>query len=201
MKLHEKNKTARICVGGLLLALGVLLPQCFHMLGGPATGGTFLPMHIPVFIGGILLGDFYGLAIGLATPVLSFLLTGMPPFARLPFMVVELAVYGWVCGLLSSRRFSMPVYVALVGAQIAGRVAYGIALCVGLWAFGMNISPAAAMTGAFVAGLPGIAVQLIAIPSLVLFIKKRMMHVERLDSECAEPDRVAGRGPCGDERR
>ena len=33
----------------LMIAVGILLPQIFHMLGGTAAGGTFLPMHIRCF--------------------------------------------------------------------------------------------------------------------------------------------------------
>ena len=186
MNSIEKKSARRMCIGGLLLAAGVLLPQVFHMAGGPGLGGTFLPMHIPVFVAGMLLGDFYGLSVGLLTPILSFLLTGMPPFARLPFMIVELAVYGWISGLAARRR--TPVLVALVVAQIAGRVAYGGALFIGVGLFGVNISPIAAVTAALVAGLPGIALQLIAIPPLVIFIRKRVMHVETVGDECARTD-------------
>ncbi len=186
MTKTSKKSARRMCVGGLLLAAGVLLPQIFHMAGGPGLGGTFLPMHIPVFVAGMLLGDFYGLSVGLLTPVLSFLLTGMPPFARLPFMVVELAVYGWISGLAARRR--MPVLAALVVAQIAGRVAYGGALFVGVGLFGVAVSPVAAVTAALVSGLPGIALQLIAIPPLVFFIRKKVMTVETVGDECARTD-------------
>ena len=186
MKIAEKKSARRMCIGGLLVACGVLLPQVFHMAGGPGLGGTSLPMHIPVFVAGMLLGDFYGLAVGLLAPVLSFLLTGMPPFARLPFMVVELAVYGWVSGLASRR--TLPVLVSLVTAQIAGRVAYGCALFAGVGLFGVEVSPIAAVAAALTAGLPGIALQLIVIPPLVIFIRRRVMHVETVGDERARTD-------------
>lgn len=186
MKMASKKSARRMCVGGLLVAAGVLLPQVFHMAGGPGLGGAFLPMHIPIFVAGMLLGDFYGLSVGLLTPVLSFLLTGMPPFARLPFMVVELAVYGWISGLASRRR--LPVLAALVVAQIAGRAAYGGALFIGVGLFGVTVSPIAAATAALVSGLPGIALQLIAVPPLVLFIRKKVTHVEAVGDECARTD-------------
>ncbi len=110
----ERNQTwiRKITYGGLLLAIGIVLPQVFHLTGGPASGATFLPMHIPVLIAGLLLGPAYGLIVGVVTPFLSFLITGMPVVARLPFMVVELTVYGLVAGFcyhtLGLSRFRFP---------------------------------------------------------------------------------------------
>ena len=61
---------------GLLVAVGVLLPQVFHIFGSSAAGMVFLPMHIPVLIGGLLLGPMSGLCIGVAAPLISFGITG-----------------------------------------------------------------------------------------------------------------------------
>ncbi|RKY70366.1 MAG: ECF transporter S component, partial [Candidatus Latescibacterota bacterium] len=49
----------------------------FHQFG--IAGKVFLPMHFPVIVAGLLFGPFSGLLVGLFSPVLSFLLTGMPP--------------------------------------------------------------------------------------------------------------------------
>ena len=166
-----RSATVRLAVSGLLLAAGVLLPQVFHLLGGPATGATFLPMHLPVLLGGLLLGPGPGAALGLLCPALSFAVTGMPAPARLPFMVVELAVYGLAAGVLDRvlrRRLSRPLLaslVALLGAQLAGRAAYAAALWLAAWLFGQAGGPALAVT-ATVAGLPGLVVQWVCLPPL-----------------------------------
>ena len=77
----------------LFIAAGILLPIFFHGLG--LGGAVFLPMHIPVLLGGMLLGWRQGFVIGLVTPLLSCLLTGMPPLLpALPLMTSELAAYG-----------------------------------------------------------------------------------------------------------
>ena len=101
------SKARTVAAGGLLLALGVLFPQVFHLVGGPAAGGVWLPMHIPVLLGGFFLGPWRGLALGGITPCLSAF-TGMPPLIRLPFMVCELAAYGFFAGL-AIRRLKLPV--------------------------------------------------------------------------------------------
>lgn len=49
-------KTRKLTFGALCLALSLLLPQAFHLLGMQQAGQLFLPMHIPVLIGGMVLG-------------------------------------------------------------------------------------------------------------------------------------------------
>ena len=57
----EQNRAwiRKISFGGLLLSIGIVLPQVFHLTGGPTSGATFLPMHIPVLIAGLLLGPVF----------------------------------------------------------------------------------------------------------------------------------------------
>ena len=192
------TSVGKLCLAALLLAVGIVLPQTLHLLGGRVSGSMLLPMHLPVFVAGMLLGGSYGLAIGIVTPALSFLITGMPSFARLPFMVAELAAYGLTSGLLSagsagktgaSKRWG--VFATLVVSQVAGRIVYGCALFAALHLFGMDVRPLSAVTAAFVAGLPGIAIQLALIPPIVIFARKRMQAHERdtgLDSGRKVPD-------------
>ena len=52
-------RTKKMVYGGLLTAVGLVLPQAFHVFGQGA-GMAFLPMHLPVMIAGILLGPCYG---------------------------------------------------------------------------------------------------------------------------------------------
>ena len=101
---------------------------------------------------------------------------GMPPmFPAAVCMAVELAVYGAVSGLLYSKlpRKKISVYIALLGAMVSGRLAWGLArfLCAGLdvTAFGLSAFWAGAVTTA----IPGILVQLVLIPVLVLTLERR----------------------------
>lgn len=159
------NRTGELVAGAVLIAFGVILPLVFHLLG--ALGPIFLPMHIPVLIAGFFLGCYIGLLVGIITPLLSSLVTGMPPFLPvLPIMVAELATYGAVSGYLYNTRH-WHMLTALLAAMIAGRLAamlvvYGLA-----YMLHISISPVAYITGAVVTGLPGIAVQLVAIPLLI----------------------------------
>lgn len=176
----KKNiSTQKLCAGALLIALGVLLPQVFHLIGGQAAGGLLLPMHLPVLIGGLLLGPYYGAAVGVITPLISFLLTGMPPAARLPFMLVELVAYGIISGAFRNR---FHLYGSLILAQVGGRMAYALALWVGVLIFGTEISPLAAVGAAVLTGLPGIIIQWVCVPPLVILLR-RVIHFDGADKK------------------
>ena len=80
-------KTRKLTFASLCLSTALLLPQLFHLLGLQQAGQIFLPMHIPVLLSGLLLGWHYGALLGFMTPLLSFLLTGMPSADRVLFMM------------------------------------------------------------------------------------------------------------------
>jgi len=192
-----KILTRKITYGGLLLAISIVLPQFFHLAGGPQSGALFLPMHIPVLLAGLILGPVYGLAIGAVAPMISFAMTGMPVAARLPFMVLELAIYGCVSGLFyHSFRLSRlggvsskskkesggegdspilkfaGIILSLIAAMIAGRAAYALGLVIMGRLFGVKGADPAAVITAFTTGIIGIAIQLIVIPPILFALQK-----------------------------
>ena len=174
MKPSQHTQTLKLCTGALLLAAGILLPQVFHMIGGQAMGGILLPMHLPVFIAGLLLGPFYGCAIGIITPLISFFVTGMPPAGKLPFMLIELLTYGLVSGLLRSRKINL--YVSLILAQIAGRIANALALVFATYVLQLNVPAVITVGTAVVTGIPGLILQLVLVPAVVILIE-RVLHL------------------------
>lgn len=97
-------RTKKMIYGGLLTAVGLVLPQAFHVFG-QGVGMAFLPMHLPVMIAGILLGPCYGGLIGLIVPLVSSMLTGMPPVPKLYFMLVELVAYGIFTGIFDLKTY------------------------------------------------------------------------------------------------
>ena len=161
----------KLSFSALFLAMGVLLPMAFHTFGMGGPG--FLPMHLPVLLGGLLLGPFAGVLLGISTPFLSSLLTGMPPlFPMLPIMVTELAAYGYFSGLFSVRWHGN-VYLALVGAMVVGRVFAGIAAWVMIHFFGFRAPGAVAFVLASVStGFIGILIQLLLLPPLTLYLRR-----------------------------
>lgn len=156
----------------LCIAIGIILPMAFHAI--PNAGSIFLPMHIAVLLCGLLCGPVYGLTCGVLVPFLSSILTGMPPAFILPSMVCELAVYGVLSGYLTKVIFikneMVSTYIQLILAMLAGRVVYGalnaLVFSAGTYSF------EAFITAAFVTSLPGIILQLLVLPSIVLVLKK-----------------------------
>lgn len=161
----------RLVLTALLAAMCVVLPMAFHAI--PNAGSVFLPMHIPVLICGFVCGWPYGMVCGFIGPALSSLLTTMPPVAYLPPMMVECAVYGLVSGLclkyIRTGKLYGDLYIALIAAMIAGRVVAGIAKAL---IFSPGITMSVWITSSFITALPGIVIQLILIPQLLLLLTK-----------------------------
>ena len=167
----------------IAVVAAVALPQIFHVAGaalgfGPMIGQTLLPMHLPVLLVGLLAGPFAGLATGALAPIVSFLLTGMPMAAMVPFMVIELAVYGLVAGLLRGVRVPAAVpsplswLGKLLGAQIAGRAADALAIVVAVSVLGNTTMTVASVWAAVVTGLPGLILQWILIPVIMTVVDR-----------------------------
>jgi len=159
-------------------ALCVVVPMAFHAI--PNAGSIFLPMHIPVLLCGMICGWPFGLSCGLVGPLLSSLITGMPPAAILPGMMVECAVYGGVAGLLmryvrTGNRFA-DLYLSLIPAMLAGRVVSGIAKAL---IFAPGTSLAAWATASFVTALPGIVIQLVLVPVIVAGLQRSRLIPQR----------------------
>ena len=175
----KNTATKTIIYSGFFTALGVLFPMIFHAFGA-ISGQTFLPMHIPVLIAGLLVSPVCGVITGVLSPMLSCFITNMPPVFKMPFMCIELAVYGLSSGLFS-RLFSSriksktaSIYASLVCAQILGRLAN--LLCtflavniLGITANGISVNLALL---SIPAGFIGILIQWVVIPPIVRILAK-----------------------------
>lgn len=168
--MNRKFATKDLVLTGLLLALGLVLPMVFHFFGG--MGPVFLPMHIPVLIGGFLLPPYLALLLGIVTPLVSGVLTGMPPmFPMAVIMMFELGAYG-LSASLATKKFKLSSVLALVVTMIIGRVVAGIVVFVLSLSFSVKMNAFMFVKGGIITGLPGIAIQLILIPSLVYALNK-----------------------------
>ena len=167
------------------VALCVVLPMAFHTVQN--AGQVFLPMHIPVLLCGLICGWPAGLVCGLLGPVLSSLITSMPPAPVLPSMTVELAVYGLITGLMMkyvrTGKTTADLYISLGTAMVAGRVVAGLAKSV---IFAPGTAPFAWVTTSLVAGIPGIVIQLVLIPLLVLALTKAHLIPLRYSAQVSE---------------
>ena len=181
--MKKMTSSRRLVMGALCVAFCVVLPLAFHAI--PNAGSLLLPMHIPVLLCGLVCGWPYGFICGLLGPALSSLLTGMPPAAMLPSMMVECAVYGCVSGLLllivHTKSTYADLYLSMIGAMILGRILGGASKAL-LFAPG-SLTVAAWATGYFVTGLPGIIVQLVLIPTLVFALMRAELIPQRYPKE------------------
>ncbi|MDO4816649.1 MAG: ECF transporter S component [Bacillota bacterium] len=174
MSTVKKSIITAVCI-----ALCYALPLLFH--GVQNAGIIFTPMHIPVFICGLVCGWQYGLLCGIAGPALSSAMTGMPPAAMLPSMMVELAVYGVVTGLLMkvvrTKNTVADLYICLIAAIILGRamnaVTKALIFAKGEFALGTWV------TGTLLVSWPGILIQLVFIPTVVVALMKAHLIPER----------------------
>lgn len=169
MNKHIKNLT----LSGMFLAIGLVLPlltgQIQHI------GNMLLPMHIPVLLCGLICGWQYGGTIGLIMPLLRNLIFGMPPMPNAVSMAFELAAYGLVIGLLYGRskwKCVFSLYRSMLIAMLAGRAVWGVVQAAILGLNGSGFTIQMFMAGAFLNAIPGIILQLILIPAIMVALDR-----------------------------
>ena len=161
-----KTKVVALCVA---VVASVILPQIFHVAGqvsgmGASLGASMLPMHIPVFTAGLLFGPVVGFFAGLISPIISFAISGMPVESLLPYIAVELCVYGLICGTLHKTK--MPVFIKLLVAQIAGRAVRALMVVAAVYLFESGLA-LTSIISMITTAIPGILLQWALIPLLV----------------------------------
>lgn len=170
--------TVKALISAGIVALAVLLPQLAHLALGEQAGMRFLPMYLPVLLGGCLLGWQWGLGIGLLSPLVSYLITSaagapMPALARMPFMMAELAVFAVVCGVFSDKiaRNGLMAFPAVLLAQLGGRSV----LLLSAAAFS-GVSPlnAAMVWSQIQTGFAGLLIQAVLAPVIIIGLKAFM---------------------------
>lgn len=165
--------TKKLVLAAFFLALGILLPLLMGPI--PQVGRMLLPMHLPILICGFVCGWPFGLAVGFITPLLGSVLLGMPPMYPVAVaMAFELAAYGFATGLLYKLLMKKvsTIYVTLILSMIAGRIVWSIAMIILLGLSGGSFTWAAFMSGAFINALPGIILQIVLIPIIIIALQK-----------------------------
>lgn len=171
--------TCKTLVSTGLIALAVIFPQLVHIALGQPGGIQWLPMYLPVLIGGCLLGAKWGFAVGVMSPLVSFIITSqmgspMPLVARLPFMMAELAVFAVVSGLFTNKiaKNGLWAFLAVILAQITGRAVFLglIVLTQSMTQFTIPMIWSQIQTG-FI----GLAVQAIIVPIIIIGLRKIMV--------------------------
>lgn len=163
-----------------IVVLAVALPQLVHLIAGQPGGVTWLPMYLPVLLGGCLLGTWWGLGVGLLSPLVSFALTTawgspMPIAMRLPFMMAELAVYAAVSGMFSKKIYEngWMAFPAALLASVAGRSVFMILVLVFQSVLPETMQPSV-IWGQIQTGMLALVLQAVIVPLIVIGIRLLM---------------------------
>lgn len=182
---YRKKITYKTLISAGLITLAVVLPQILHLALGQAGGMKFLPMYLPVLIGGCLMGTKWGMAVGALSPLLSFVVTSaignpMPTAQRLPFMMAELAVFAAVSGLFTKKISDNGIWAfpAVILAQLAGRSVFlGLAAVMNSL---VDLTPSM-VWGQIQTGFVGLAVQAVIVPAIIIALRKLMIKDSKND--------------------
>ena len=172
--MEKMNYIRKIVLCAMFLAAGMVLPFVTGQI--PQIGSMLLPMHIPVFLCGLICGGRYGAVVGFIMPLMRSAIFTMPPmFPDAAAMAFELAAYGFIVGFMyENARWHCikSLYRCMFTAMIGGRAVWGLAMAA-LIGFGDNgLTLTMFVTRAFINAIPGIVLQLVFIPSLMLALDK-----------------------------
>ena len=181
---HNAKLGTKITVKSLIsvgvVALAVLLPQLVHLIAGASGGVQWLPMYLPVLLGGCLLGWKWGLGVGVLSPLVSFAITSltgnaMPAASRLPYMMAELAVFAAVSGLFSKKiaENGWMAFPAVLLAQVSGRAVF---LALAAIFQGVSALSAAAVWSQIQAGLLGMVLQAVLVPFISMGLRALLLR-------------------------
>ena len=174
--LVEKYTVRDIVFGGLFLALAIVVPYLLHLVGGGKLGSIFLPMLLPIAMCGFLTNPRVAVVVGMIAPLVSSLLTGMPPMY--PPIAFIMCGEGMILGGLTSvlyRTARLNVWASLATAATSDRLFVALAMFVlSRW---LDIPERLFSWAAVLHGLPGVALQFAIIPATVKLLEKRIGSV------------------------
>jgi hypothetical protein len=152
----------------VIAALALVLPPVLHVLH---LGHVFLPMYLPILAGAFLLPPRWAAIVGLATPLVSAVATGMPPLMPpiAAWMAIELGAMGGLASLLGRRhRWSAWLVVPIV--LVLGRTLY-LAL-VFVSAGWLSLPPRLLTLASLLSAWPGMILALLVVPPAVHMVRR-----------------------------
>lgn len=164
-------RTRDLTLGGLMGALGIVLPIAFHALG-PGVGPVLLPMYLPLLALGLLASWEVAVVVGVLTPLLSSVLTGMPPLAPPLALLMAFELGALATGASLARRAGLGVWPACVAGLFAARLCGLLALLTIGRALGYNATPLQYALFSLATAWPGIVLQLTVVPAAVAAVER-----------------------------
>ncbi len=182
--MNTKDKTTslhlrKLTYSALFTALALVLPFVTGQI--PEVGAMLCPMHIPTLLCGFICGAPWGLAVGFIAPLLRSVIFGMPPMLVAVAMAVEMAVYGLVSGVLYRKLpgKKWTIYVSLLAAMVLGRIAWGGVQFVIAGLQNTTFTAAAFLAGAVTSAIPGIILQIVLIPIVIMALERAGLVISR----------------------
>lgn len=188
-----RQSIRNLTLSAMFMAVGMVLPFFTGQI--PQIGNMLLPMHLPVFLCGLICGWRYGASVGFTLPLLRSVVFGMPIlFPTALAMAFELLTYGLVAGLLYGRskwQCVIALYRSIIAAMLAGRLVWGIAQTIFLGIKGNLFTWQAFAAGAFFNAFPGIILQLVVIPLVMIALNRTgLVRFERHGAHSRKAGRV-----------
>lgn len=166
-----RNHLQKLVLSALFLSLAYVMPFLTGQV--PEIGSKLCPLHIPILLCGFICGPVWSAAVGFIAPLFRALTLGAPVlFPTAVCMAFELAAYGAMTGLMHRwlPRKKPFIYVSLLSAMVVGRLIWGAAMCVCMGIKGGAFTLTAFVAGAFANAIPGIVIQIVLIPVLVMIL-------------------------------
>ena len=168
-----KNNLIKLSLSSLFLAAAYVLPFITGQI--QQIGNMLCPMHIPVLLCGFICGAPWGAVVGFVAPLLRSLTIGMPVlFPNAVAMAFELCVYGFMTGFMHKLlpKRNLYIYASLIISMISGRLIWGLVQFVLLGFNTAKFPFSAFLAGAVTNAIPGIILQIVLVPVLVIIIEK-----------------------------
>jgi hypothetical protein len=164
-----------ILLGGLFMALALVFPVIFHALG---LGSAFLPMFYPIITAGFLVALPVAIVVGVMSPMISALVTGMPPF--FPPIAIIMMFEGIVLTVLPAllyQRLKINVLITTIITMAVDRLL--ILILASLFAAILELPKDILGAAVLINGIPGTILILVVIPPLVkqMEVKTRLARM------------------------
>lgn len=174
---NVKNYIWNLVLSAMCMAIGLVLPFFTGQI--PQIGRMLLPMHLPVLLCGLICGWQYGGVVGFVLPLLRYAMFGMPPiFPTGLAMAFEMVAYSMIAGALykhSKWQCVVALYRSLLIAMVGGRIVWGAVMVVLSGVSGQEFTWQLFLSGAFLTAIPGIILQLVFIPALMVALDRTGM--------------------------
>lgn len=186
-----KGNIKKLTLTAMFLAIGLVLPMLTGQI--PQIGNMLLPMHLPVFLCALICGWKFGVPMAFILPLFRSLIFTVPPmYPTAPAMAFELAAYAFAAGFLYEKsrwQCVKALYRCLLIAMIAGRLVWGAVMALLTGIAGGSFTIKAFMTSAFLNAVPGIILQLIFIPAVMIALDKTKLVPFKKNRKPAAEDR------------